>query len=56
MIAAWVLALPSRWRSFSDRRQPDRPQPASSSCRHELLILDHEFKRVSFRLQSGDRA
>jgi len=24
--------------------------------RHELLILDHAFKRVSVRLQSGDRA
>ena len=24
--------------------------------RHEILILDHEFKRVSVRLQSGDGA
>jgi hypothetical protein len=24
--------------------------------RHELLILDHQFKRVSVRLKSGDGA
>jgi hypothetical protein len=32
VIAAWMLTAALAWRSYSDRRQPDRPQPALWSC------------------------
>jgi hypothetical protein len=56
VIAAWVLAAALALAIVLGPPATRQAEAGLVALRHEILILDHEFKRVSVRLQSGDRA
>ena len=56
VIAAWVLAAALALTIFLGPPATRQAAAGLVEMRHELLILDHEFKRVSVHLQSGDGA
>jgi hypothetical protein len=56
VIAAWVLTAALALAIVLGPPATRQAAAGLVELRHEILILDHEFKRVSVRLQSGDGA
>jgi len=56
VIAAWVLAAALALAIVLGPPATRQAAAGLVELRHEILVLDHEFKRVSVRLQSGDGA
>jgi hypothetical protein len=55
VIAAWMLAAALALAILLGPPATTEIEAGLVELRHEALILDHEFKRVSIRLQSTDR-
>lgn len=56
VIAAWVLAAALVLAIVLGPPATRQAAAGVVELRHELLVLDHQFKRVSVRLKSGDGA
>jgi len=56
VIAAWMLAVALALAIVVGPPATRQAAAGVVELRHELLILDHQFKQVSVRLKSGDGA
>ena len=56
VIAAWMLAAALALVIVLGPPATRQAAAGVVELRHELLMLDHQFKRVSVRLKSGDGA